>query len=141
MSNNLYPSFLENKRVYNLNQGYWRRLLTDLIKDTDLTFEPYLNPVDANGQKEYDGNPIFNAYFPSLRKAIRIIQDVPEGDAAELSAWMDHIDIEENQPPIPELVLAVTLSRETSAQAQRLMEQWVLENVSVEGMEELFTLN
>ena len=126
MPTNRYPSFLDNKRVYNLNQAYWRRLLTDLIKDTDLSFQPYLNPTGANGNKEYDGNPIFNAYFPDLDKAIRIIQDTPEEGTVDLSTWMDQIELEEGQPPVPELVIAVTLSRETSEKAQELMRQWII---------------
>lgn len=136
MATLLYPSFLDNKRVYNLNQAYWRRLLSDLIKDTDLSFQPYLNTISANGNKEYDGNPIFNAYFPTLNKAIRVIQDTPEEGAADLSTWMDQIELEEGQPPIQELVIAVTLSRETAAQAQELMHQWIVERRTVREMEE-----
>lgn len=137
MATNLYPTFLENKRVYNLNQAYWRRLLTDIIKDTDLSFQSYLNPLGANGQKEYDGNPIFDAYFPSLSKAIRIIQDVPEDDSNDLSAWIDHIELEEGKPAIPELVIAVTLTQDTASQAQELIRQWIVADVSVVEMKEI----
>lgn len=137
MPGRLYPSFLENKRVYNLNQAYWRRLLTDLIKDTDLSFQPYLNPLGPDSTREYDGNPIFNAYFPRLTKAIRIIQDSPEDGAADLSAWLDQIELEESQAPVTELVIAVTLSRKTSAQARELLQQWIVEGCTNKEMQEV----
>ena len=62
----LYPNFLENKRTYNLAQGAWKRLLNKVLKDFGYTYTPYLNELQ-NGKKEYDGNPIFNAYIPEIR--------------------------------------------------------------------------
>ncbi|MCB0594774.1 MAG: hypothetical protein H6557_13900 [Lewinellaceae bacterium] len=54
-------------------------------------------------------NPIFDAFFPSLHKAVRIIQDEPEAGAPDIATWMDTIELEEGQPPVPELVTASTV--------------------------------
>ena len=121
MAKYLFQSFLEDKRVYNLNQAYWRRSLSVIAKERKLSFQPYLNPNDSEGEKEYDANPIFEAFFPELRKAIRIIQDEPEKDAPELAAWLDSIELEEDERPVSELVIALALSQESSKMAKQLI--------------------
>ena len=82
-------------------------------------------------------NPIFDAFFPSLHKAVRIIQDEPETDAPGLATWMDTITLNEGQPPVPELVIALALSRETAATARELIRKWVVEGFSEEQMGEV----
>jgi hypothetical protein len=139
MSKYLYASFLEDKRVYNLAQAWWGRLLTGLASERKLEFRPYLNPRPASGRKEYDGNPICNAYFPTLDKAVRIIQEGPEEEPASLSAWLDTAEIHEAGPETPELVIALELSRATATRARALLRRWLVEDVGVGGMGAVIT--
>ena len=53
--------------------------------------------------------PIFDALFSSFHKAVRIIQDEPEAGAPDLAAWMDSIELEEGQLPVPKLATASTV--------------------------------
>lgn len=133
----LFASFLEDKKVFNLAEAYWRRMITAVAKEAGAPFHSYINHRDSKGRKEYDANPIFDAFFPSLHKAVRIIQDQPDADAPDLDAWMDSIELEEGQPPVPELVIALSLSRETAAAARELIRQWVVKGFSEEQMKEV----
>ena len=109
MNHILYADFLENKRVYNLAQGAWKRLLNKVLKDFGYTYTPYLNELQ-NGKKEYDGNPIFNAYIPEIKRAIRIIQVSPKEEGDDISAWVDDIALSQSKHT-KELVLDLKLSK------------------------------
>lgn len=77
----------------------------------------------------FSANPIFDALFPSLRRAVRIIQDEPEAGTPDIAAWMDTIQLDEGEPPVPELVIALALSKETAVVARELIRKWVVEGV------------
>ncbi|MDX1666930.1 MAG: hypothetical protein R3350_06865 [Saprospiraceae bacterium] len=145
----LYITFLEDRRVYNLVEAYWRRLFHGLFDEANFSFHPFYNKHFRNGQKEYDANPIFDAYFPARHKLVRILQEMPEPDAPPLTAWIDHWpaaemdaaerprpdDPEKALMPIPELVIALSLSRETAALTRCFLKQWILEDFNAEEME------
>ena len=137
MVHHLYANFLENKKVYNLVQGYWQRLFSGLANERRLKFVPYLNPTTCTGQKEYDGNPIFDAWEKTLNRAVRIIQVAPQGEQLDVSAWMDSIELPETPAPIPELVIDLALSKESYALAERLISAWLTAATTKEGMAEM----
>ncbi|MCO6478804.1 MAG: hypothetical protein J5I94_19375, partial [Phaeodactylibacter sp.] len=113
-------------------------MIRSVVQKKSLSFEHYLNPYDGAGQKEYDANPIFNAYFPALQKAVRIIQDTPEEGAPDITAWINYFEIEEDQPETPELVIAIALSQDSAGTARELLRKWLLEGLSGEEMEKVF---
>lgn len=128
MTKFLYGSFLENKRVYNLAQGAWSRLLTSLLKDYGYTHSPYINQ-SQNGVKEYDGNPIFSAFIPEIKRAIRIIQVSPEEEGSDISAWFDTIELEGDLEKTDELVVDVKLSQDSKNIAENLIQKWITEQL------------
>ena len=128
MADYLYKNFLNDKRVYNLAQSFWRRQLENLLKPYGYSHRPYLNTIQNNGQKEYDGNPIFNAYIPEISRAIRIIQVSPDEEGDEISAWLDEIEME--RKTVKELVIDVKLSKQTRSVVQALLERWLAENMT-----------
>ena len=134
MAHHLFANFLENKKVYNLAQGYWQRLFSGLAQERQLHFIPYLNPTTRIGQKDYDGNPIFDAWEKTLNRAVRIIQVAPQGEQLDVSAWLDSIELPENPTPIPELVIDLALSKESYALAERLISAWLTAGTTKEGM-------
>ena len=137
MVHHLYANFLENKKVYNLVQGYWQRLFSGLANERRLQFAPYLNPTTRAGQKDYDGNPIFDAWEKTLNRAVRIIQVAPQGEQLDVSAWLDSIELPETLAPIPELVIDLALSKESYALAERLISAWLTAGTTKEGMVEM----
>jgi hypothetical protein len=125
MSVFLYPDFLKQKRTYNLAQGFWTRLVTSLVKDLGFQFSSYLNPMQ-NGKKEYDGNPIFNAFVPEAGRAIRVIQVAPEEEGANISAWIDDIELAGIAEKVDELVLDIKLTQESKKVAKDLIRTWLV---------------
>ncbi|MCB0588144.1 MAG: hypothetical protein KDD06_22820 [Phaeodactylibacter sp.] len=139
----LFPSFLKNQRVYNLAEAYWRRFFHRLFDPKGVPFQEFYNKHFANGQKEYDANPIFDAYFPLQHKLVRIIQFFPEPDDLSLSGWIDHfpaaeldesqqpdpVDISRKNDPIPELVLSLAMTKKAVGQVEELLRRWVLEDI------------
>mgnify|MGYP006267988351 CR=1 FL=1 len=122
----LFTNFLNDKRVYNLAVAYWHRVVDQVASTHGLAYQPYINVYDSSGQKEYDANPIFSALFPSINKAVRIIQDEPEVEAPDLASWKDQIEWETGRPT-PELVLAVALSNDSAFAARQLIMDWLSE--------------
>lgn len=141
----LFASFLENPRIYNLVEAYWRRLFHRLFSPEGLSFHSFYNTRYANGEKMYDANPIFNAYFPDRHKLVRIIQDIPDpGEVPVAAAWLDSFptpelddnlkpnptDPEKKNQPIPELAIALSLTPGTARTAQQWLRKWIIEDYS-----------
>jgi hypothetical protein len=141
----LYASFLESAKAYNLAEGYWQRMTRQVAEEAGLAFHRFYRNRYANGEKMYEGNPIFNAYFPERHKLVRIIQYLPEPGDLPISAWLSSWPAtaapvgsarpERQGAPIPELTISLALTRETAAIARRLLRQWIVEDGSPEEME------
>lgn len=131
----LYTDFLENKRAYNLAQASWKRLLDSLLQAHGYTHTPYINS-NQNGQKEYDGNPIFSAFIPEIARAIRIIQVSPNEEGDEISAWVDDIELGDTNE-IKELVLDLKLSRKAKMIARDLIKEWITGQLDLTTLEAL----
>ncbi len=123
VSKYLYCNFLTDKRLYNLNRGYWKKMLISLGKELSI---PFYNEHFANGKPFYDGNPIISAYIPSLKKSIRIIQEVPEMNEVEIGVWTE--DTEFDNENIKELVISLELSQESSKIAKKMIIEWLQGN-------------
>lgn len=141
----LYANFLERPRVYNLAEAYWARTARRLAGAAGLGLQRFYNTRYAKGEKMYDGNPIFDAYFPERHKLLRILQYLPEPGDLPISGWLGEwpADAEGGSPvppekqgtPIPELTISLALTRDTGAAARRLLRLWVVEDCSVKEME------
>ncbi|MGH1434282.1 MAG: hypothetical protein ACRBG0_07460 [Lewinella sp.] len=119
----LFANFLEDKRVYQLARLFWLRHVKNIAEEKGLAFHAYLNT-----ESEFDGNPLFNAYFPSINKAIRIIQVDPAEASADidLKAWLDNIAIGKNDKnKTTELVIDTVLSEGSKFPGKQLITQWI----------------
>jgi hypothetical protein len=77
MDNILYPDFLEDITSYQAVSDFWQVKLDPLFRELGLSKQNYLNTTMVNGVALQDGNPIYQAFFPELKKAVRIIQEEP----------------------------------------------------------------
>jgi hypothetical protein len=138
---NIYSDFLANTHTYAQTEQFWQSHIQALLGS--LFFMPYLKRSYGNGKKIQDGNPIFNAFFPSLHKAIRIIQIPNENESPYFSAWLDSVEIENKD--VSELVIELELSDQTLKKIDKLVKMWVLDtaqSVHIENLiEELNTKN
>ena len=138
----LFEKSKEDKRVYNLNQGYWKRKLQSRLKEK-FSYENILfKNVDGKGKKIYDANPIFTFINFSKTKAIRIIQDdIKLIDKSQIdlenymiSAWFDRVrfyksEHQIDEKDVDELVIALFLTRETVDKTMDLIIEWLNDNL------------
>ena len=129
----LFQNFLDDKKVYALNQGFWERQLNKLLPETDIIAKNWINNLYANRKKIYDGNPIYNVLIKP-DKAIRIIQEKPESDQPEIGAWMQKTE-NDNGEPIEELVISLELSTVTKDIAVKLIQMWSKGILNVDEIE------
>lgn len=140
----LFDKFLDNKRIYNLNQGYWKRQLQSKLKIKLSKDSQLFSNVDAKGNKIYDANPIFTFVTEDKSRAVRIIQDdatifeesTDENDKFLMSAWIDDF-IFDNSKTIPELVIVLFLTKETVNKSVYLISRWMSNNIPEENLEEI----
>lgn len=129
----LYQNFLEDRRIYNLNRGYWKKILKSLNQEAK-SF-PLYNEHFNNGTPFYDGNPMISAAFPSLQKSVRIIQEEVETIEGEITAWVEEVEHEDGV--LQELVLSLELSRLTAKIAKKILHGWIVKNWNRADVDEL----
>jgi len=73
-----------------------------------------------------DGNPIFSAISPDLRRGVRIIQLEPYEPGLDFQVWFENTEDDPLDPEnIQELVIACVLSDLAAAYARNVLEPWV----------------
>src|SRR5262249_60301981 len=72
-----------------------------------------------------DGNPIFSAFSPTLRRGVRVIQHPPTLNTLEFEFWLDTFGGRLIDPAsIYELVIACALSTEVRTRPIALIQPW-----------------
>lgn len=122
----LYPDFLRDPLKYSLSEGFWQTLWQDISHQDRSRYEwqqPWFQPLPP---KLGQGNPIFSAVSPSLRRGIRVIQHEPTAESLEIQAWTDTFGGPITDPEsIKELVIACALSDLAAGVAAEMMRPWV----------------
>ena len=136
MVHHLFETFLEDNQIYQLNMTYWQESVQNICYYPSENLKTYLNPNFANGTFCFDGNPIFHAILEQQNKAIRIIQEEPESEEVEITAWLEE-SIAFKDKKIPELVIALELSKESKPIADYFIKAWIVDNVDVKTMQQL----
>ena len=120
----LHADFLESSRPYEQARSFWRSLLEEAQMRHDVRWQiPWLNELPAELQ---DGNPIFTAWSPLLRRGLRVIQRRPSVELPDLGYWLDVFGGGLHEPgAVEELVLNCSPSVELVPQLQALMSSWI----------------
>jgi hypothetical protein len=133
MVRHIAADFLKDNRQYQQAQRYWSDLWDQLVAETGLREQwraPWL------GAPLRDGDPIFSALAPALRRGVHIIQHGPTSEGLELEAWVDRFGEEGKDEVIEQLVIACALSEEAAARARQLMRSWVVSGEFLTSREE-----
>lgn len=119
----LYEDFLSNVKVYHICKGFWARLIKNV--DKNLEGKPYLNDRFVNGKLFYDGNPIYNIYFESNKKMIRIIQlSKDELDNADYyTSWVENIQFSDFVAD--EKTISLVLTSKNADKAKEEIRRWL----------------
>jgi hypothetical protein len=124
MVKHLYPNFLHDETVYAQVERYW----VDLWEKIDPTIregwqQPWFQPLPPSIS---EGNPIFSAVSPRLKRGIRILQSEPAEKGLELVAYPDTFGGSIFDPnAIHELVISCALSDAVARISRSLMIPWV----------------
>jgi hypothetical protein len=118
----LFKNFLTNARVYGLNQAYWKKRILAHLPLDEVRQYPLYQTTFANGTKMLDGNPIYS-FLLKNGKSVRIIQEEPESDTPQITAWLSETESLEGNK-IEELVITLELSDITYPIALQLISIW-----------------
>ena len=125
MLKHLYKNFLHDINEYRASEDFWRGRWEQNL-DSGLR-SGWSYPWISTGSPDcLDGNPIFSAVSPSLRRGIRVIQHEPTSRRVELCAWPDYVGGSLYDPDaIQELVISCALSDAAVDLAMLLIQPWV----------------
>jgi hypothetical protein len=76
----------------------------------------------VNGVALQDGNPIYQAFFPELKKAVRIIQEEPLLPA-DFGSWVNLTEV--NEEEVEELVISLVQTEENVERAIAEIYDWL----------------
>lgn len=129
MTKYLYKSFLDDKAVYKKNVAFWDKVVKSLLQTVNYTFAEYIATDDGYGNEFYDGNPIYNFMIDSLNKGVRIIQEEPEENPNQFTAWISETELP-NGNKLDELVINIQLTQETILLTIDLINAWILNDLT-----------
>ncbi len=122
----MHADFLTNERSYSDAERYWIDLwgqIDPITRRLKGWRQPWFQPLPPSIS---EGNPIFSAVSPMLKRAIRIIQFEPTEKELEFVAYPDTFGGTIFDPKaIHELVISCALSDEAAKLSLSLMLQWV----------------
>lgn len=121
----LFQNFLQDRRVYRLNEQYYNNLFSRMLNKE---VSPFYNTTFGNGDPFFDGNPIFSALHGG--RIVRIIQH-EASTTPRLKVWLDEFDGKQ------ELVLSTELTDEFLQRIRHLIQQWWIEKAAKEEMEKV----
>jgi len=126
MLTHLFPNFLHDERIYAQAESFWVDLwnrVDGLDRHRNGWRQPWFQPLPPDVG---EGNPIFSAVSPVLRRGIRILQSEPTEKGVEYFAYPDTFGGAVFVPGvISEWVISCALSDEAAHYALSQIRQWV----------------
>lgn len=126
MVTHYFANFLTDVQEFESASDFWVSLWRRVVSESRGA-RVWTTPWLGSGSPELrDGNPIFDAWAPSQRRGLRIIQHPPFSTRCELEFWTDTFGGPPEDPDaIVELVIACALSDESERLAIELIETWL----------------
>jgi hypothetical protein len=115
------PSDLQSPKDYIAAEAYW----SVLLQQDDLRRQWRTPWLKQSADEFRDGNPIFSAWSPELRKAVRVIQYRSSPNAPDFACWLDQFGGAEKEASLRELVIACSLSKHAVMRAREMIREWV----------------
>jgi hypothetical protein len=116
----LFQNFLHDRRVYRLNEQYYRNLFGKLLNQD---IAPFYATTFQNGEPFLNANPIFSGIHEG--RIVRVIQK-EASEQPRFRAWLDQFE------GMDELVLSLELTDEHLPALRRLAQQWWVERLPKE---------
>lgn len=139
MKRYLFEGFLEEKTIYQVCRIYWEVRLEDFFNKHKITgFQTYLNTTFCDGTDFMNGNPMVNYAIKQQERAVRIIQELPNPNDLEITAWLDEFETEDKN--LSELVISLQHTPDSEKIAFELIEKWLVSGYTKEKMEKFIDL-
>ncbi len=126
MIKHLFPDFLQDEAVYARVERFWIDLWQGIDPDVRARqgwCHPWFEPLPPSIS---EGNPIFSAVSPFLRRGVRILQYEPTEKGVEFFAYPDTFGGTIYDPDaIHELVISCALSDAAASLAMSHIRPWV----------------
>jgi hypothetical protein len=134
MAMQLFEGFLEHPETYDACERFWDSLVSELAAQHGPNdWRQWTSRTWGNGTPMREGNPMCDARSTRLDRALRVIQEEPEGPEHFVVAYMEH-QREFDEWPSHELVISLTLSEETLTVARQMLSLWLDPATTVELM-------
>lgn len=119
-----HGDFLQSPQAYEEARRFWRLLWEEARSQHHSNWRtPWLNEPTAALR---DGNPIFTAWSPVLRRGVRIVQRPASAGVPDLSYWLDVFGGALHEPDaVEELVLNCSPTLELEPQLRALLSSWI----------------
>jgi len=130
-----YVSFLSSASEYEASEQFWNALFVGVFPD-ESRLKKWVTQFGAllgNGTVLKDGNPIFSAQSDDDKKYIRIVQLEPKEDEKNFLAWMKY----DSEECFSELTISCAICNRTEVMAKKLIEKFVIDDYSVDQMNDL----
>jgi hypothetical protein len=124
----LFQNFLHDRRVYRLNEQYYRNLFGKLL-NKDIA--PFYTTSFQNGEPFFNANPIFSGVHEG--RILRIIQK-ETSSKPRMRTWLDQFE------DMDELVISLELTDEHLPAIRRLAQQWWVEKMSKEEIKKALSM-
>ncbi len=139
MKKYLFEGFLQEKLIYHVCQAYWGIRIEEFFNKHKISnAKPYLKTTFADGTDFFNANPIANYYVENLGRSIRIIQEEPNPNDLEISAWIDKFETETFTTK--ELVISIQLTTYSERLAFDLIKKWLVKCYTEDKMEKYIDL-
>lgn len=125
----LFQNFLHDRRVYRLNEQYYRNLFGKLLNKE---IAPFYTTTFQNGESFFNANPIFSGLHEG--RIVRVIQKEASSQP-RLKVWLDQFE------EMDELVLSLELTDEHLPTIRKLAQQWWVEKLSKEEIKKTLSVS
>ena len=128
MVHRLHTRFLDSEDEFVACQRFWRALLESVASAAAQSGEwvSWRTEAFVNGTafpREF--RSVLEARSDRLQRAVQVLQHPAGSDSAEIAAWFQDYSDFQAVPPTSELVISLSLSRETAEYARRLLQAWL----------------
>lgn len=123
---NLFDRFLHDPDQYDAAETLWHDRWNELVRylrRERLWHAPWINTHFSDGSKMRDANPIFSAFSPECRRAVRIIQIEPS--AGPVLTLSTETFAKGDPEELPLLTVVCVLNQETVLEVMDALHQWV----------------
>ena len=125
MLSNLFEDFLNDPAQYEASERYWLDLWNEVVASTGMVDGWKTIWLGTGSPSIKDGNPIFSAVSPALKRGILVVQQEPLDPGLDFQYWLDTFGGPPEAEAVDELVISCVLSVEAARLARSAMIDWV----------------